>query len=76
MRKKSFSEARNELERAISLQPDLGEAYYQLGIAYRQLGEPQKASDAFARFKQFRDTQHEERTEILRQMQETIQGRP
>jgi tetratricopeptide (TPR) repeat protein len=76
MRMKNYSEARNELERAVSLQPDLGEAYYQLGSAYRQLGDAQKASEAFAHFKQFRDTQQEERTEILKQMQETIQGRP
>lgn len=76
MRSKRYSEAREELERAISLQPDLGEAYYQLGIADRQLGDAQKASEAFAHFKQFRDTQQEERTEILKQMQETIQGKP
>jgi predicted Zn-dependent protease len=76
MRAKRYSEARNELQSATSLQPDLGEAYYQLGNVYRQLGDAQKASDAFARFKQFRDAQQGERTEILKQMQEMIKAGP
>jgi tetratricopeptide (TPR) repeat protein len=73
---KNYAGARPELERAVFLQPDLGEAYYQLGLAYRHLGEMQKAAEAMAAFQRFRTTEQSERTEVLRQAQQSVQAKP
>jgi cytochrome c-type biogenesis protein CcmH/NrfG len=40
----------SELEKAVVDQPDLVPAYYQLGRAYRVLGQAHKSASAFATF--------------------------
>jgi Flp pilus assembly protein TadD len=47
----SYKEAVQNLERATTLQPDLAAAYYNLGMAYRKLGDAQKSSRAFEKFR-------------------------
>ena len=68
-----FQGARTELERAISLDPDLKEAYYQLFLVYRRLGEREKASETLAIFEKYRSAKQNERTEILREAQQAVQ---
>ena len=45
-----LAEAREELEAAVRLRPNLSPALYQLGLLYRQLGEEPKARAALEKF--------------------------
>jgi superkiller protein 3 len=47
----SYSEAVESLKRAIALDPQSENAYYHLALAYGKLGETQKQSEAFEKFK-------------------------
>ena len=46
---KRYQEAVQQLQHAISLQPTFSGAYYQLGLAYQQLGQPNLAREQFER---------------------------
>ncbi len=51
---KTYPEARNQLERALHLDPNLVDAYYILGGVYRRLGmiaESESAYETFQRLK-------------------------
>jgi tetratricopeptide (TPR) repeat protein len=45
-----FAEAREELETAVHLRPNLAPALYQLGLLYRQLGDQSKAREELKEF--------------------------
>lgn len=66
------SEALPELERAIALQPNLGEADYQLGQVYTRLGQKKKAATAFAAFKKYHGTEETGRREVLDQIRQSL----
>jgi len=51
--------ARESWERAIDLEPELGEAWRELRGAYRRAGEPRKALDAAVEAARYADTEHE-----------------
>ena len=72
----NYSEARAELEKAVALEPDMPEAYYQLGHAYLRLGEKEKADQALAKFKRYSSAEYSERQEILKQTQDVVRGQP
>jgi Flp pilus assembly protein TadD len=68
----NYAQAREELEKAISLQPNLAEAYYELALLLRRLGKSDEANQAMARFKSFRTAENNGREVILKELQETI----
>lgn len=45
------------LEKAIQLQPDNSAALYQLALAYRKSGQPEKAAAAMERFRRIKDSE-------------------
>jgi protein O-GlcNAc transferase len=49
MQQGRFTDAAHEFERTVSLRPDNGEAWAQLGTVYKEAGEPAKAIDALRR---------------------------
>ena len=60
------------IRQVIKLEPNLAEAYYQLGLAYRRLKRPAEAQQTLAVFKRLSDSQKEqeqnERREIVRRL--------
>ncbi len=56
------AEAVVSLQRAIALEPEMGEAYYLLGRAYQSLGDRTRAQEAFAKAKRFGDGASRDRT--------------
>jgi protein O-GlcNAc transferase len=62
----------SELEKAIALNPDLAEAYYQLGTLLNRLGQKEKAEAALARFRSFRRVEADERANVMRELRETL----
>ncbi|MBA3973825.1 MAG: hypothetical protein C0504_06355 [Candidatus Solibacter sp.] len=46
-KKQKFEEARTNLAKAVSLHPPYAEAWYELGLAYEGLKQPDEASEAF-----------------------------
>ncbi len=67
-----FKPAVMELQKTISLNPDLPEAYYQLGTLLGRLGQKEEAEAALIRFKSFRDQQDDERSNVLRELRQTL----
>ena len=57
MRSQRWTEAVAELEQVIKLDPNVTEAYYQLGLAYGRLKRTAEAQTAMANFKRLSDTQ-------------------
>jgi len=70
------ADARVELEKAISLQPDLHEAWYHLAQTYRKLGMKEKADEALAIFKTYDAAEGTERQEMLKEAGRAIQASP
>jgi len=54
------AEAARELEQVIKLDPQVAEAYYQLGRVYTRLKRTAEAQTALATFKRLSDTQKEQ----------------
>ena len=54
LRSQQFRPALAELERAAELLPNRSEIYYQLSLAYRQLGEMDKARQALKRYQELK----------------------
>jgi predicted Zn-dependent protease len=76
VQRKDYSEARDELERAVALQPDLDEAYFQLAHADIRLGEKGEAEKALAKFNEYRGTEYSERQALLRRFHDAVRGGP
>jgi uncharacterized protein HemY len=76
VRTQTYGEARAELERATSLDPNLGEAYYQLSRVYIHIGEKEKAAEALKVFERFRTEEQNERTKILNEAHRAVQIAP
>jgi tetratricopeptide (TPR) repeat protein len=55
---KLVREAKGLLEAAIRLDPDSRPAYYQLAIAYRELHEPERSEQMFAKVRQLNAREH------------------
>ena len=68
-----YEQARPELEKAVAIQPDLHEAYYVLARTYHKLGEEEKSKSTMATYLRYRKVEDDERQQILRQLQRTIQ---
>jgi Flp pilus assembly protein TadD len=68
-----YREASEELRKAVASEPDLTGAYYLLAHAYEHLGEKEKAQQALADFKKYHAAEYNERKELLRQMQNTME---
>ena len=66
MRSQRWSEAIPELERVVKLDPNVAEAYYQLGLAYGRLKRPTDAQAAMATFKRLSDAEKKREDEELR----------
>lgn len=66
MRSQRWTEAVAELEQVIKLDPNVSEAYYQLGLAYGRLKRSAEAQSAMASFKRLSDTQKKQEDEELR----------
>jgi hypothetical protein len=64
------------LEKAVALQPEFPEAYYQLGHVEMRLGEKEKGRQALANFQKFRAAEYSERQEIMKQARQIIQREP
>lgn len=68
----NYEAARRELERAVSLEPGLVEAYYRLARVYRRLGDVRKAHQALATFEKYHAAQYNEREEMLLDMHHAV----
>ena len=62
----------SELEKAIALNPDLAEAYYQLGTLLNRLGQKEKAAAALKRFQAFRKAEESERASVMRELRDSL----
>jgi superkiller protein 3 len=75
-RTEHLPEAVVEFERVIGLDPNLAEAYYQLGRAYSRLKRAAEAQAALATFKRLSDAQKEqeqnEQREIIRRLADVL----
>jgi Tfp pilus assembly protein PilF len=71
-----YAEARQQLEKAVALDPELTEAYWLLHHAYLRLGEKDKAREALATFHSRQAVEYDERQEILRRAQQSVQTAP
>jgi len=67
-----YAAAEVELEKAVTLAPEMAEAYYQLGLLLHKRGENERGDQALARFKALRDTEYSDRAVILKQLQDTL----
>ena len=68
MRSQQWTEAVSELEQVVKLDPNVAEAYYQLGLAYRRLKRTADAETAMATFKRLTDAQKKHDDEELREV--------
>lgn len=66
MRSQRWAEAVAEFEQVIKLDPNVTEAYYQLGLAYGRLKRTAEARTAMASFKRLSDTQKKQEDAELR----------
>ena len=57
-REELLREAVGWFERALALDPENVPAHWNLNLAYRQLGEPEKAAEHFARWQEYRPDDH------------------
>ena len=57
---------------SLALQPDLPEAYYELALLLREGGQTDKAAEAMAHLKKFRDAEPGESAAMPRQLQDTV----
>jgi len=60
LRTSRLPEAAKEFETVISLDPDIAEAYYQLGLTYRRLKRDEESRTLLEKFKQLTETQKEQ----------------
>ena len=68
MRAERWAEAVAELEKVTRLDPNVAEAYYQLGRAYVRLKRTADAQAALATFKRLSETQKEREETELREV--------
>ena len=68
MRSQQWTPAITEFEQVIKLDPNVPEAYYQLGLAYGRLKRTAEAQSAMATFKRLSDTQKKREDEGLREV--------
>lgn len=68
MRSQRWAEAVAEFEQVVKLDPNVTEAYYQLGLAYGRLKRTADAQSAMASFKRLSDTQKKREDEELREV--------
>jgi Flp pilus assembly protein TadD len=66
MRARRWSDAVAELEQVVKLDPNVPEAYYQLGLAYGRLKRTADAQSAMATFKSLSDAEKKREDEDLR----------
>jgi tetratricopeptide (TPR) repeat protein len=64
-----WAESARDLEKAVELQPDYAAAHYRLAIAYRRLGQPDKAQEQVRLQQKFSAQQAKERDLKLEQIQ-------
>ena len=58
LKQQSYAAALDALSKGIHLQPDAAQPYYVLGRVYLGLGQQQKASEAFQKFKQLEEREN------------------
>jgi Tfp pilus assembly protein PilF len=68
MRSQRWTEAVVELEKVVKLDPNLNEAYYQLGLAYGRLKRPADAQATMATFKRLSDEEKKRDSDELREV--------
>ena len=68
MRSNKWAEAIAELEQAVKLDPNLNEAYYQLGLAYGRLKRTADAQSAMATFKRQSEAEKKRDDDELREV--------
>ena len=65
--------AAQELERAVQCEPDLDQAYYQLGRVYAALGEAEKSKQAYRTFESVKEKRRSEdqrlEMEVMRELE-------
>jgi len=68
MRSQRWADAIVELEQVIKLDPNVPEAYYQLGLAYGRLNRTSDAQSAMATYKRLSDAEKKREDEDLREV--------
>ena len=71
--KEEAREVDEKVQKAVALEPEMGEAYYQLGLLLNKRGEHERSELAFARFKALRDAESSDRGAILKELQDSVQ---
>lgn len=68
MRAQHWADAVSEFEQVVKLDPNVPEAYYQLGLAYGRLRQTAEAQTAMATFKRLSDAEKKKDDEELREV--------
>ncbi|MBV9622476.1 MAG: tetratricopeptide repeat protein [Acidobacteria bacterium] len=66
VRRHQYDEARQDLERGVSLDPESVEAHYQLGVLLRRLGKTEESENQFAQSRKLESEQREQKDLHLR----------
>jgi len=76
LRTSRLAEAATEFENVIALDPNLAEAYYQLGLTYRRLKRSDESRALLEKFKQLTESQKEQalkdRKDIMNRLANTL----